>query len=409
MTKLLAQHGPAKGKKITDSMSERNLAGVIFSQNDENIDSIKKYIQSNSLLDANNVFIDPQFYYSTFEKTILKKLADVEKFPSNVARRDWRKKDDKILDFLDYHSKETEGLSNTLITPGFFIDNIDWHFDYSLAIYNHCVEEYSLKENQEPRFEHFALSLLVSSSFFNNKDNVNEMIEELEDECSHKDFIYLTICHDGKSDINYEEIDSNCLSNILFFIFKLKEMGFKLIIGYTFMNSILFSMMGCEYVASGWFNTLRKFQKNRLDLTDSFGRRKKRYTSIPLLSNIMFTDIQSMVGSEAISESEILSDTQFDTDYGIDEDSVSFVDLEHQYWESINKSLSEFEEIESLEERLAIMTSMIENAIKSYQKVINTLDSQQEKEAVNRIRTASKHLISWLTAIDKFKNQSLIF
>ena len=27
------------------------------------------------------------------------------------------------------------------------------------------------------------------------------------------------------------------------------------------MNSILFSVLDCEFVASGWFNTLRKFQK----------------------------------------------------------------------------------------------------------------------------------------------------
>lgn len=144
-----------------------------------------------------------------------------------------------------------------LITPGFFVDNIDWHFDYSIDIYDHCVEKYSA--SSEHNFKNYALSLLISASFFNNKDNVNEMIEELEEECDNKDFIYLTICQDGKADINFEEMDANCLGNILYFIYKLKRIGFKFIMGYTFMNSLLFSMVGCEFVASGWFNTLRKF------------------------------------------------------------------------------------------------------------------------------------------------------
>lgn len=404
MTELLVQHGPAKGNKITDSLEAGNISGVIFSQNDENINSVIKYVEANEFLNHENTFIDPQFYYSTFEKSILKKLGDIEQFPSNIARRDWRKKNPKLTDFLDYHVETSESLSNTFIAPGFYIDNIDWHFDYSIDIYNHCVEEYTDKFN----FDNYAISLLVSASFFNNTDNVNEMIEELEEECNRKDFIYLTICHDGKADINYEEMDANCLGNILYFIYKLKKIGFKFIMGYTFMNSILFSMVGCDYIASGWFNTLRKFQKNRFDLSGTFGRRKKRYTSIPLLSNIMFDDIHSMIESGAITEKEILSNTHFDESHDIDEDSVSFVDLEHQYWESLSKILGDFSSIDNIQERLILINLLIEDALEKYQKVIQVLDKKNEKEAVTRIRTASKHLVTWLSAIDKFKNQSVI-
>lgn len=90
-----------------------------------------------------------------------------------------------------------------------------------------------------------------------------------------KDFIYITFCHDNNAESNYEEMDSSCLGNILYTIYRLKKIGFKIIIGYTFINSILFSVLDCDFVASGWFNTLRKFQKNRFDLSDTFGRRKK--------------------------------------------------------------------------------------------------------------------------------------
>ena len=86
MTELLVQHGPAKGNKITDSLEAGNISGVIFSQNDENINSVIKYVEANEFLNHENTFIDPQFYYSTFEKSIFKKLGDIEHFPSNIAR-----------------------------------------------------------------------------------------------------------------------------------------------------------------------------------------------------------------------------------------------------------------------------------------------------------------------------------
>lgn len=400
MTKLLAQHGAAKGKKITDSLSKNNLSGVIFSQNDELLSSINTYVESTPSLNNENVYLDPQFYYSTFEPTILKKLSEIKEFPSNIARRDWRKKSAVILDYITYHAKATKEISDTLITPGFYIDNIDWHFDYSVEIYNYCIKEYD--------FGNYALSLLVQSSFFANKNNVQEMIEELEDMCDKKDYIYLTVSHDGNVNNNYEEIDPNCLGNILYMVFELQKIGFKFIIGYSFMNSILFSMIGCEFVASGWFNTLRKFQKGRFELTEGFGRRKKRYTSIPLLTYLMIDDIDIMVDTKQINDSEVLSGTEYDANFLAGEELLSFVDLEHQYWESLNRSFTLFEHADDISERINIMRNLIIEALALYKKAINELDIRDEREASNRIKSASKHLVTWLAAIDIFKANSII-
>ncbi|HAO5610415.1 TPA: hypothetical protein IP790_002914, partial [Listeria monocytogenes] len=67
MTKLIAQHGPAKGKKIDDGIINNNLNGVIFSLNDESLNSIEEYINRSSVVSRNNSFLDPQFYYSTYD------------------------------------------------------------------------------------------------------------------------------------------------------------------------------------------------------------------------------------------------------------------------------------------------------------------------------------------------------
>lgn len=400
MTELLAQHGAAKGQKITDSIISGNLKGAIFSPNDEKIDSIVTYVEKTEGLNFENTFLDPQFYFSTFEPTVLKKLSDIPVYPSNIARRDWRKKNSNILDYINMHSENTQLLSNTLITPGFYIDNIDWHFDYSIEMYNYCVNKFE--------FSKYALSLLVNASFFSNKTNVDELIDELEDTVEYKDYIYMTFCHDNNSENNYEEMDSSCLGNILYTIYRLKKIGFKIIVGYTFMNSILFSVLDCDFVASGWFNTLRKFQKNRFDLSDSFGRRKKRYTSTPLLSYIMFDDLKTMLDTKEINFEEILSGSKYDGMFERDPDSLSFVDLEHQYWESISIILEKMEESGNIENRIGLMRSLIKNAIELYKKVIGLLEKNGENVAATRIKSTSKHLVTWLDAIDVFKSNALI-
>ncbi len=400
MSKLLAQHGPAKGSKIIDSIDAGNLAGAIFSLNDERFESIQKYINSNEQLNENNSFLDPQFYYSTLTESTQKKLSEIDCYPENVTRRDWRNKERKIIDYIDHHATNSKLISNVLITPGFYINNIDWHFDYSIEIYNYCINQYT--------FKNYALSLLIQSSFFNNRQNVEEMLEELVDLCDQPDYIYLTICYEGNTENNYEDIDSNCLSNIFSFIYQLKKQGFKFIIGYSFMNSILFSMLQCEFIASGWFNTLRKFQKSKFETTDTFGRRKKRYTSIPLLSNIMFVDINNMVDSGKISKEDILSNTSYDNIFLIDEDMLSFVDLEHQYWESLHNIFSILNDYELLSDRIVFVQELIKKAQGIFRDVCEELNSKDEQESLRRIKSVSKHLLSWQVAIDLFKKNEMI-
>ncbi|EHX2087725.1 hypothetical protein K3T88_002715, partial [Listeria monocytogenes] len=196
--------------------------------------------------------------------------------------------------------------------------------------------------------------------------------------------------------------------NILYTIYQLKKSGFKIIVGYTFINSILFSVLECEFVASGWFNTLRKFQRNRFDLSDSFGRRKKRYTSIPLLSYIMFDDLRRMLETEVINYEDVLSGSKYDDMFQQDPESLSFVDLEHQYWESISKILRRMEKAGNISDRINLMRDLIKSAIELYKKVIDVLEQNGEKEAATRIKSTSKHLVTWLDAIDVFKSNALI-
>lgn len=394
MTKILAQHGTAKGQKIDIAMENQFLSGVIFSPREEVFDSIKRYCDTNSLMTPQICFIDPQLYYSTFEGKIFKHLEDGISYPQKITRRDWRKRTSNLMGYLDAHAENSASISNSLITPGFYIQNLDWHFDYSIDIYEYCYETYTM-------FDKYYLSLLISNNFFHSKTDVDEMLEDIIDNVDHKEGIYFSICYENVDEKNYEYIDAQNLANILYFIYSLKNAGFSIVTGYTFLNSLLFAMLDCEYVASGWFNNIRKFNKIRFEDVSTTGRRKKRYTSLPLLTYITFENLNIMDG--IINIEEFLSGCGID-DWMIDrQDSISFVDLEQQYWEAISIFIGKLNNQESLQQKINFMLSEIEHAKDVYNDILESLST--DKIAYNRIKNDSKHLDSWMMGIETFKNR----
>ena len=393
MTKLLAQHGTAKGKKMDNAITNQYLSGVIFSPREENLESIKKYYNNSSFLSPETTFLDPQLYYSTFEGKIFKHLEEGICYPKNITRRDWRKQTPELMNYLDMHAENSALLSDSLITPGFFIQNLDWHFDYSIDIYEYCYETYA--------FEKYYLTLLISNNFFHSKSDVDEMIEDLIDNIDHKEGIYFSICHEKTEEKDYEYMDAQNLANILYFIYSLKNAGFDIMVGYTFLNSILFAMLDCEYVASGWFNNIRKFSRDRFEEIESTGRRKKRYASLPLLTYITFDNLNII--SETIDIEELLSDCDIDEYMVEDQDTISYVDLEQQYWQSLSIFIDKVNLCHSLPQKISFVLSEIAYAKELYNEILDSLSD--DRETYNRIKAGSKHLDSWIMAIETFKKR----
>ncbi len=393
MTKILAQHGAAKGKKIDIAMDNKFLCGVVFSPREEKFSSIREYVDDSTLLNKDNSYLDSQLYYSTFEGKIFKNLEVDSCYPTKVTRRDWRKKTPELLNYLDEHAEKSNFISNYLITPGFYIQDLDWKFDYSLDIYEYCYEKYN--------FKRFYLSLMISFSFFHSKSDVDEMIEDIIDNIDNKDGIYFTICHEKTQEKNYEYMDAQNLANIMYFLYSLKKAGFEILAGYTFINSILFAMLDCEYVATGWFNNLRKFSKDRFEEIDSMGRRKKRYTSIPLFTYITFENLNNI--KDVMNIEKLLTGCDIDNDVIYNQDAISFVDLEHQYWQALFLFIGRLNKYDNLSDKIKFVLKEINSAKNLYNEILNKL--VENKEAYNRIKSDSKHLDAWIMGIETFKNR----
>lgn len=398
MTKILIQHGPQKGQKIENALNSNNVNGAIFSLRDEKIDSIFDYISKCPNLNSKNSFIDSQFYYSTYDKDVVKNLENTLHFPLEVSRRDMRTKSARMDEYFKDYSEYLEGKIDNIFVPGLSIDAIDWKFDYTLDIYK------QFKENN--KFENCYMTMVISSKMFHSKNDIDEILLDISDDTNEFDSngIYLIINYDDTSDTNYENIDPETLSNILYFIYMLKRKNFKIIVGYTFINSILFAMLDCEYIGSGWFNNLRKFTNSKFESVDIFGRRKKKYFSIPLMSYINLETIRDLKIYYEINE--LKSKTLCDDLAFSNIDDVSFVDLEHQFWEALNIVINDVNSLENMEEKIKIIKSKILNAIALSDKVINSIPDFVELKNIIKVNTS--HLKEWLFAIDLFMKKASI-
>ncbi|MBQ4634213.1 MAG: hypothetical protein IJB71_02565 [Bacilli bacterium] len=398
MTKLLIQHGPSKGQKIDNALIKNNAQGTIFSLRDENIDSVFNYINKNEKLNNENVFIDSQFYYSTYDKNLLKNLENVLNFPQDVSRRDVRTKSPRMDEYFDNYSNYLKGKVKNILVPGLSIEAIDWKFDYTLDIYR------KFKDANE--FEECYMTMVISSKMFHSKNDIDEILLDINDDTIQyeKNGIYLIINYDDTNDTNYERIDSETLSNILYFIYMLKKKNFKIMVGYTFINSVLFAMLDCEYVGSGWFNNLRKFNNSKFQSIDIFGRRKKKYFSIPLMSYINLETVRDLQNYYSVDL--LKSGTECD-DYAFSNiDDVSFVDLEHQFWEALNSVIKEINLAVSIEDKIKVLKSKILSAIELADEIIDSIPEYVELK--NILKGNTSHLKEWLFAIDLFTKKASI-
>lgn len=394
MTKLIAQDGSQRGEKITYGLEKGNLQGAIFSPKDYKIQSIKKYVGNSKYLNQENTFLDPQFYYYTFNNGIIKNIKSYPDFNFNITSNDFKPYSYKIDNFLEKHSENTKGISETLITPGFYMKDLDWHFYNSIDLYNDCVKKYISK------FNTFALSLIISVSFFSDKQKVDKLIEDLTNNVHKKKYVYLIICYEPKKN---KEVDPLCLSNILYAIYKLQKNGFKFILGYCFLNSIIFSVLNCDFVASGWFKKLRRFTESMFDPKNlPYARKTRNYTSIPLLSCMPENHLRDMVKPNGLTYEMILSGTKKDKEFK-NKSPLSELDFYQQYWESITLILKEMESTGDFKRRIQVMKNKIFYAQSLYKNALNSLKLSQEKIAEKNTRVESKHLQSWLDALDIFE------
>ncbi|MBR3882058.1 MAG: hypothetical protein IKJ36_02190 [Clostridia bacterium] len=397
---IYLQHGPMWKPKTEDLLDKQLVNGIIWDPREENIERINMVRKENSNYNRISNVVDLKWFYKQFPNSTMKNLESLDYFPDTIIDRNYfrdiEEVKSKVKKMVEFQEKMnvTEFLSPSLYMASFNERIIDRLFDVDDLFY-----EFVKKSGKE-----IILSLIIHESAFDNDTYMKEFIDDISNYIGKYTGVYLVIDRDNSSTIRHSFSETR-LANVLKFIYSFKKMKFKVIMGYTGIESINYMAVGADIIATGWFYSLRRFNRLEKGLEEysNMGRAKKRYLSLNLLSELTIDDNIQSIPSEQKSELYKLIFNGNSLDEEIKTQAYELIPMKNtfiQYFEGMNELNSKFDEIEEVEDKLFELENMINNAIKN-------VDIYNEKrQGIGSI--TKKHLLDYLNAIKKFKEENYI-
>ena len=397
---IYLQHGPMWKPKTEDLLEKRLIKGIIWDPREENIERINLVRQENANYDKINNLVDLKWFYRQFPNSTMKNLKNLDYFPDTIIDRNYFRNIEeiksKVKKMAEFQEKMniTEYLSPALYMASFNERIIDRLFDLDDLFYDFVKES----------GKGIILSLIIHESAFDNDIYMREFIDDISNYIGKYTGIYLVIDRDNSSTIRHSFSETR-LANVLKFIYSLKKMKFKVIIGYTGIESINYMAVGADVIATGWFYSLRRFNRLEKGLEEysNMGRAKKRYLSLNLLSELTIDDNIQSIPDEQKTELYKLIFNGNNLDEEIRNQAYELIPMKDtfiQYFEGMNELSNKFDSIEEIEDKLIELENMINKAIKN-------IDFYNEKRhGIGSI--TKKHLLDYSNAIKKFKEENYI-
>jgi len=395
---VYAQQGYGKGDKIHQGLENNYLDGIILSPRDEKKEKMEAFIKEVQLkYPETDILFDPQFYYSMYIDGTSKNLDNCTYYPGVIKLSDLR----SFKNVSEYARKTIEhqenlGL-NTVVSPNILIPNFG---DRQAQIALNLAEE-SANIASEKGLKIF-ISLIFSESALNESRNVNDYLNELT--TLDVEGFYITI--DRKNTDYNQKFDSETtLLNLLTFIYSLSEINeYKVIMGYSDILGVLYTAVGAQGFATGWYNSSRKFTVQQRILPSNGGRMpRERYTSIPLLNSILISELDSIAKqykNNSLDLNILLSNSIYEhiVQAGSNPSETWSRGISHlQHWSALKNATNDiFTNPDDISDRLDDLEKHIATAIGHY-KLLENLPLQLERAS------NGDHLITWQKVLESFR------
>lgn len=382
---LLVQHAYGKSDKIERGIEDGNISGVILSPKSEMPQNLETYIKN--VNDNIEVLLDPQFYLCAFEGDInIGKLDKYSFYPNSIINK-------KVLSMPKNIHKIVEdnvvyqrycGLK-TIVSPNIFFDSFDSRMSQiALSLANETIE-YCNNED-------VLISLCVNEAAFKNFDDVKDFLDII----SLFDVSGFYVIIERNLNKNPSLIDSETMSNILYFLYNLSTINmYKVILGYGDYIGIPLYVTGIEAIATGWYENSRRFDRENFYPKDGMRRPNKRYytnqlfNSLLLLPEIQMIQAQNMLG-------KILSNTHYD--------SYMYNDLSGGQWTESISCLSRWEAIKQIIDAIDYEENVIDKIDYMRDKIFNAISIYKKlPEEIFDSKSKSTHLSSWDEGLEKFR------
>ena len=100
---------------------------------------------------------------------------------------------------------------------------------------------------------------------------------------------------------------------------------------------------------------------------------------------------------------KIYSGTEWDEIAIKDQDQVSFVDLEQEYWNALHNIINILNSIETIKEKIDYINNCIEVSRKICEEILKANEGKIESQ--NRIKLQFRHIEDWKFAIELFQKK----
>lgn len=399
---IFAQHGPAWKPKLERLFSNQLINGVIWDPREETVERIKEIrSQDNSYSSVENI-VDLKVYYRQFPSSIPKRLSDLDYFPEHAIDRAFLRNTENIEVLVDKSiSFQIDFNVDVIVAPSLYLYSfndriVDKLFD-TWEVFYEQVEKSEFKGNKY-------VSVIFGESALENKSYITDFLNDFSDIAKNFDGIYITVDRENNNKHRHD-FNPTRLNGMLQLIYDLKNLGLKVLIGYSGIESILYFTVGADAVGTGWFYSLRNFNKEQkgLEPAESMGRQKKRYTSTKMLFELAIEDDIFSIPENLKEElyEKILTECQLDVK--VKEGNIEAINLNEiyqQYFESLKQVIDIVKDIDDIEGKIRYTEQLLDTAEENIKRY-------NESEVLSRIN--GKHIQSYRTALNQFKEDNFIF
>lgn len=367
---IYIQNGPAWRPKVLEILNKNLVDGIIWDPREETYEKVNEIKDTNPSLNEIDNIVDNKWFYKQFQNSEIKKLKDLDYIPDEIIDRTFLRDSKKLEEYVIkcFNYQKLYNVSKLLL-PTVYLSSFDGRIVDK--IFDMC--EFAIKYKKENDLsEKVYASIVVQENAFNNMNDVNDFISDLGNYSGDINGIHIVIDRDNGDAIRHN-FDSTRLSNIMSFNYTLNNANLDVIYGYCGLESLLLIASGANSISSGWFYSLRKFnrQEKGLEVFQRQGRHIKRYTSIKILHEVKMEEIlfQAMPENKEEIFNLIVGDTNLDKDIrnskNIEEISLNTTYI--QYFEALNELLKPMKDL-NVEERINYAGDVIEKALNNIDK-----------------------------------------
>ncbi len=393
---LFVQHGHGKSDKVDAALESQDVDGVIFGARNEKIENIESCVAS--VRERNGqVLFDPQFYVSTLVPANDRFLPEYPYYKVGRTAADFvgiKKLAGYVKSTLDF---QLTLAPDRLLSPTVIFDSFEsnW-YQTALNLADASLDYHAGLAGAPP----LLLSFVIGEQALGSRTELDAFLDQVTSWDSLTG-TYLVISREESS--YSQRFNPEHLANALYMTYVLGSInGFEVINGFSDFCGLLHRCVGSTAFATGWSQGLRQFHRRSFTKQKPGGQPPRfRYTSVPLLSSILLSELQQIFENGKLDEvlSGVLLDSAI-TDAASPEDSDWNARLsEIHHWQALRSvDVTIGQDVKS---NLADITNRVVAAQELYIALT-------EEGVVFGSQTQLDHIEQWSEAISLFSKTASI-